>query len=215
MLFRSLKSKYLVKHTYIRIHYSFTTLTTMKKILILSLIVVSNSLFAQLPEHLEGKMTYPVFDFHEWVGVAKTKAKALKYDKDLDYKIVVDVTDKVSDSTKVMSTLLEVARTYNLNIANGVPKRKLKMAVVVHGGAFYGILNDEAYQEKYGTTNPNLEAIKIMKKEGVEFYVCSQILSFRNTPPENISKDIEIAVSAKTALITLDQMGYTYMNVNN
>ena len=53
-----------------------------------------------------------------------------------------------------------------------------------------------------------------MKKQGVEFYVCAQVLAFRNIPFENISKDIDIAVSAKTALMTLDQMGYTYMNVN-
>jgi len=28
-------------------------------------------------------------------------------------------------------------------------------------------------------------------------------------------KSIDVAVSAKTALISLDQMGYTYMNVND
>ena len=99
-------------------------------------------LLAQLPKHLEGKMTYPVFDFHPMVGVVKTKAKVLNYDKDLEYKVAIDVTDKVYDSTKVMGTLLEVARTYNLNIANGVPKRKLKVAVVIHGSAIQGILNN-------------------------------------------------------------------------
>ena len=50
-------------------------------------------LLAQLPKHLEGKMTYPVFDFHPMVGVVKTKAKALNYDKDLEYKVAIDVTD--------------------------------------------------------------------------------------------------------------------------
>jgi intracellular sulfur oxidation DsrE/DsrF family protein len=188
----------------------------MKKTLVLALLITcSSSLFTQLPAHLEGKMTYPVFDFHPWVGVIPNKTKVLDYDKNLEYKIAIDVTDRHKDSTTVMSTLQEVARTYNLNVANGVKQKNLKIAVVIHGGAIYGILNEEAYQKKYGTSNPNIEVIKAMKKEGIKFYVCGQILAFRQTDEADILKDIEITLSAKTALITLDQMGYTYMSVNN
>lgn len=187
----------------------------MKKVFLLLLLATQvNSLVAQLPDHLQEKMTYPVFDFSPWVGVIKSKAKALKYDRDLNYRVVVDVTDAVKDSTRIIRPLREVARTYNLNIANGVPKRKMKMAVVIHGGAINAILNEEAYQAKYGVPNPNILAIKAFKKAGIEIYVCAQILSFRQVPEENILKDVDLAISAKTALITLDQMGYSYMNVN-
>lgn len=186
-----------------------------KTLLALTLILHCSILAAQMPKHLEGKMTYPVFDFLPWVGVVASDAKVLTYNKKLEYKVVIDVTDGVKDSTKVMRTLTEVARSYNLNIANGVPQKKMKMAVVIHGSAIYGILDDEAYQEKYGISNPNSEVIDILKKEGIEFYVCSQILSFRNVPEKDILKSIDVAVSAKTALISLDQMGYTYMNVND
>ena len=96
--------------------------------------------------------------------VVASDAKVLKYNKKLDYKVVIDVTDGVNDSTRVMRTLSEVARSYNLNIANGVPQKKMKMAVVIHGGAINGILNDEAYQKKYGVPNPNREVIDILKK---------------------------------------------------
>lgn len=191
-------------------------LGSMKKTLMtLALVLQCGILFAQMPKHLEGKMTYPVFDFDPWVGVVTSDAQALKFNKKLDYKVVIDVTDGVKDSTRVMRTLNEVARSYNLNIANGVPQKKMNMAVVVHGSAIYGILSDEAYQKKYGVPNPNREVIDILKKEGIEFYVCSQILSFRNIPSEDVLESIDIAISAKTALITLDQMGYTYMNVND
>lgn len=186
-----------------------------KTLMALALILQCSVLLAQMPKHLEGKMTYPIFDFDPWVGVVASDAKVLKYNKKLDYKVVIDVTDGVNDSTSVMGTLKEVARSYNLNIANGVPQKKIKMAVVIHGGAIYGILNDEAYQKKYGVPNPNREVIDILKKEGIEFYVCSQILSFRNVPEGEILKSVDVAVSAKTALISLDQMGYTYMNVND
>jgi len=188
----------------------------MKKIILLALtLAISNSLFAQLPAHLEEKMSYPVFDFHPWVGVVKNKSKVLDYDKNLDYRVVIDVYDRHKDSTTVMSTLREVARTYNLNIANGIKPKNLKMAVVIHGGAINGILNEAAYQKKYKTSNPNIEIIKLMKKEGIKFYICGQNLAFRQTPKEDILKEMEIALSAKTALITLDQMGYTYLSVNH
>jgi intracellular sulfur oxidation DsrE/DsrF family protein len=188
----------------------------MKKLsLTLLCILFPTFLLAQLPKHLEGKMTYPVFDFHPFAGVVTTNANALKYNKKLDYKIVIDVTDGVADSSRIMNTLREVARTYNLNIANGVPKNKLKMAVVVHGGAIQGVLNDTAYQEKYGVLNPNIAVIQAMEKEGIEFYVCAQNLAYRQIPEANIMKEINLAISAKTALITLDQMGYSYLNVND
>jgi intracellular sulfur oxidation DsrE/DsrF family protein len=192
------------------------TFNPMKKLsLILICILFPTIVFAQMPAHLEGKLTYPVFDFHEWTGVIKTKAKALDYNKDLEYKIAIDITDKISDSTQIMATLVEVARTYNLNVVNGVPRKKLDVAVVIHGSAIYGILNEEAYQAKFGVPNPNIAVIKEMKKEGIKFYVCAQILAFRQVPEENVIKDIDLALSAKTALSTLDLMGYAYMNVND
>ncbi len=188
----------------------------MKKIVyLLSLLVLASSTFPQgLPPHVKEGMTYPVFDFDPWVGVMKSKAKALKYDKDLTYKVVIDVVDAPGDSSKIMRQITEIARTYNLNVANGVPKRKLDMAVVVHGGAYNGFLTNEAYQEKYGVPNPNAEAIAILEKEGIEFFICKQSLSFLRIPDEDILKEVDIAVSAKTSLITLDQMGYTYMKVS-
>lgn len=144
----------------------------------------------------------------------KYQSQALKYDKKLNYKVVIDITDTPGDSSKIMRTLREVGRTFNLNMANGVPQRKLSMAVVIHGGAINGILNNEAYQKKYGILNPNLEVIAQMKKEGIEFFVCAQILAFRRVPEEDITKDVELALSAKTALVSLDQMGYTYIKIN-
>ena len=183
--------------------------------LLIALLIVANTTFSQaLPPYLEGKVEYPVFDFHPWVGVVKSDAQVLKYDKKLNYRLAIDVTDGVKDSTSILSPLLEVARSYNLNIANGVPQKKLDVTVVIHGSAIWGMLNEDAYQEKYGVENPNLEVIKTLKKEGIEFYVCAQVLAFRNVEFDEISKDVDLAVSAKTALITLDQMGYSYLNVN-
>lgn len=149
------------------------------------------------------------------MGVVDVEFTALKYNPKIDYKVAIDVYDKSSDSTQLNGAIREVARTYNLNIANGVPKEKLQIAVVIHGGATNAVLNTEAYLEKYGVENPNLETLTILKELGVQFYICSQSLGMKNVSPESISKDVEVALSAKTSFITLDQLGYTYLNVNS
>lgn len=67
---------------------------------------------------------------------------------------------------------------------------------------------------RYGVKNPNTEALKAYKDQGIEFYICGQNLGFFNLPAKDLAPEIDISISAKTALITLDQLGYTYMNVN-
>ena len=189
----------------------------MKKLAILLILaLIQFSSFAQdsLPPHLEGKIKYPAFKLHKYMGVIDTENTVLKYDPSIDYKVVIDVYDKVKDSSKLAGTFREIGRTYNLNIANGVPKEKLKMAVVVHGWAVYAVLNDEAYEKKYGIKNPNSEALKAYKNQGIEFYICGQNLGFFNLPQKDLAPEIDISISAKTAFITLDQLGYSYLNVN-
>lgn len=148
------------------------------------------------------------------MGVIDSDNTVLKYNPEIGYKIVIDVYDKIKDSSKLATTLREVGRTYNLNIANGVPKDKLKVAVVLHGWGIYAVLNDDAYEKKYGIKNPNTEALKTYKQEGIQFYICGQNLGFFNLPAEDLATEIDVSISAKTALITLDQLGYSYLNVN-
>ena len=189
----------------------------MKKLAILSVITFFQfSIFAQdsLPPHLEGKMKYPAFKLHTYMGVVDTENTVLKYDSSIDYKLAIDIYDKIKDSSKLAGTFREVGRTYNLNIANGVPMDKLKVAVVIHGGAISSILNDAAYEKKYGIKNPNSEALRVYKENGVQFYVCGQSVGFMNLSSDKLAPEIDVAVSAKTAFITLDQLGYSYLNVN-
>lgn len=170
--------------------------------------------YAQLPPHLEGKIKYPVLNQNPFMGTLEVPANSLSYDPSITYKVVIDIYDKISDSTKLSFAFIDAARTYNLNIANGVPKEKLKMAIVVHGGASDALLNEESFQEKFGMANPNMDLIRAFKELGVPIYVCGQSLGFNNVPFKNIIPEVEIVLSAKTAFITFDQKGYTYLNVN-
>ncbi|REG85363.1 DsrE family protein [Algoriphagus antarcticus] len=172
--------------------------------------------FAQgeMPNHIKENISYPVLDFHPWVGVMPIANGALPYDPTLDYKIALDLYGKVKDSTAIHPVILEVARTYNLTIANGVPADQIQIAAIIHGGLVQAILSEEDYQKKYQTTNPNLAAIKALEDVGVTFYVCGQSLGFNNILPDRITPMVKVAVSAKTAFVTLDQMDYSYLNVS-
>ena len=88
------------------------------------------------------------------------------------------------------------------------------MVLVIHGGASEAFLNEQSFEKKYGMANPNLALIRAFKKLGVPMFVCGQSLAFKNVPYENMIPEVEIVLSAKTALITFDQRGYSYLNVN-
>jgi len=189
----------------------------MRNIFLLCLgIFISSNVYSQdsLPLHLKGKIKYPAIDLHPMMGVLDIDSDALFYDASIDYKVVIDAYDDPKDSTQIYNPFSEAARTYNLNIANGVPKSKLQMVVVFHNLNMDPVLNNESYNLKHGIENPNIEVIRTLKDLGVDFYVCGQILGFMNIPKENLAREIEIAISAKTAFIMLDQMGYSYLNVN-
>ncbi|WP_425636236.1 DsrE family protein [Algoriphagus yeomjeoni] len=167
-----------------------------------------------MPPHIQESITYPFLDFHPWVGVMPVANPAMTYDSNLDYKVALDLYGKVKDSTAINAAILEVARTYNLSIANGVPAEKIHLAAVIHGGLVQAILKEEDYLNKYGLPNPNLMALKALEEVGVEFYVCGQSMAFYNLKTENITPIVKMAVSAKTTFIKLDQMGYSYLNVS-
>ncbi len=168
----------------------------------------------EMPDHIKEKITYPVLDFHPWIGVIPVFDGALSYNPELDYKVALDLYGRVKDSTSIHPVILEVARTYNLNIANGVPPEKIQIAAIIHGGLVQAILSEEEYQIKYQTTNPNLSALKILEDVGVEFYVCGQSMGFYGIAAERISPIVKMAISAKTTFITLDQMGFSYLDVS-
>ncbi|TNF41394.1 MAG: hypothetical protein EP311_07275 [Cytophagales bacterium] len=191
----------------------------MKKIflgILLSFLSLSQELIAQqeMPEFIKNKITYPVLDFHPWVGVIPIENPGLPYDSSIEYKVAIDLYGRVKDSTAIHPVILEVARTFNLGIANGVPAEKLKIVGIVHGGLTAAVFSDEEYQKKYGIPNPNLPAIQKLKEVGVEFFICGQSMSFWNNTKEQITPMVTPVISAKFAFITLDQRGYSYLNVS-
>lgn len=90
----------------------------------------------------------------------------------------------------------------------GVPVERLAAAVVVHGGASFELLDDEAYRSRFGTDNPNGDLLRELLGSGQRVILCGQSAASRGVPTDALIPGVEVALSAMTAFILLQDEGY-------
>jgi intracellular sulfur oxidation DsrE/DsrF family protein len=134
--------------------------------------------------------------------------------KNKTYKVVFDVYTDGKKKSKKNSSIVTVARFINMHVQQGVPISNLKVALVLHGSATKNALNDTSYLEKYGKENPNSELLSALKQANVDIFVCGQSLYSKGYKKENISKDVQLSLSALTALVHYQSNGYQLINFN-
>lgn len=132
-------------------------------------------------------------------------------DKNIDYKIVIDLKSSNDNYDKVNKGLNNVARLMNLHGVAGIKKEQLNVAVVLHYTATPTVLNNVGYQKKYGVDNPNLKLISQLKEAGVEFYICGQSLVARKYDFEDVNPDVTIAISMITTVTEYMMKGYSLL----
>ncbi len=145
-----------------------------------------------------------------------------KLDPTLDYKIVYDFTafsklgekDKM-DSSKVNWGLEEAARHFNLHVAAGVPKEKVKMTLVIHAAGSRSFFTNEEYQKRYKRDNPNLGLINELTNAGVRIVQCGQSAVWMGFNKEMFIPQVKIAMSAKTAISAHQMQGYALLKMTN
>ena len=140
----------------------------MKRIIIVGVLLVSFSLSAQT-------RVFPVIK--NYGGIFDVPDAVEKPDPNLDYKIVIELTSGSEKPGELNSSLNNIARLINLHAIGGVAKEKLTIVVAIHGEASYSIMNNEAFQEKYKTTNPNLGLYKELQEAGVKMFICGQSIA--------------------------------------
>jgi intracellular sulfur oxidation DsrE/DsrF family protein len=94
---------------------------------------------------------------------------------------------------------------------HGVPLSHLKFVAVAYAGATPLALNDAAYKEAYGVSNPNLALIASLRKAGVDVAVCAQAVAEHKIAYESIDSSVTVALSALTTITTLEHQGYHLM----
>ncbi|WP_235951521.1 DsrE family protein [Crateriforma spongiae] len=125
-----------------------------------------------------------------------------------DSKLLIDVTQS-SPADQTHDALETIAKYVNLYHAGGKDQQSPEMAVVLHGGATFIALNDDAYASRFGTKgNPNALRLRQLHQAGVEFYVCGQSLLHGNARPDDLVVFAQTAVSALTSLVNLQSDGF-------
>ncbi len=137
---------------------------------------------------------------------------AVPPDKKRTYRAVYDATRFPKEPKQLVPALNMAGSELNAFEAAGVPTRNAKFAVVFHGAALNGILDDAHYKAEFGTPNPNLKVLSEMKKAGVEIFVCGQNLVGENIDPKTISPDVTVAADALIVLMAYQNDGYALMS---
>lgn len=127
---------------------------------------------------------------------------------DKTYKAVFDIMDSPESPEKINSGMETVARFLNMHAQQGVPVANLKAAMVVHNKASKDLLQDEYYLQRYGVSNPNTQMLNELMEAGVSVIFCGQSSVARNVPRNQILEGVQTALSAMTALISLQDEGY-------
>lgn len=134
--------------------------------------------------------------------------------KDKVYKVIFDVYTDSKKNSKINSSIVTVARFLNMHKRQGVSKKNMKIALVLHGKATKNALSDAAYQNKYRKKNPNSKLLNALKKANVDIFVCGQSFASRGFSRKDLSKDVLLSLSALTALVEYQSNGYNIINFN-
>jgi intracellular sulfur oxidation DsrE/DsrF family protein len=127
------------------------------------------------------------------------------------YKIVFSLTSGAKQPDQKNPALDRVARTVNLYVAAGVPRKDLKFVAVASGAATPFVLDDAHYRAAYGVANPNLAEIAALRKAGVDIAVCGQAVAEHGYQYGWVDNSVTLALSALTTVTTLEQKGYALM----
>ncbi|MEZ5894205.1 MAG: DsrE family protein [Parvularculaceae bacterium] len=146
----------------------------------------------------------PVFE--EFGPVADVDAD-FAIPKGASLKTSFDV-NKAAEPGALNRTLESAARFINMHARAGVPLKKMKLAVVVHGSAVNDVSNAAQYAEGIGGDNANAPLVAALIGQGVRIIVCGQSAAYYGVEREELLPGVEMALSAMTAHAVLQGEGY-------
>jgi intracellular sulfur oxidation DsrE/DsrF family protein len=123
-------------------------------------------------------------------------------------RAVIDVGKPAPEAGKPNPRIETAARFLNVHARAGLPMDKVEAVVVLHGGASPAALSDESYRKRHDGPNPDAELIARLRAAGVRVYLCGQSAAYRGYAREELSKDVDLALSAMTVLTQLQADGY-------
>ena len=144
-------------------------------------------------------------------GIYEMPEATVLPDPDLEYKLIVDVVSEAEAPDSLAQGLYRLARMINLFGVAGVPAEQLDIVLAIHGGATFGVMDNDSYRERFGVDNPNLPLLAALSRMGVKSTVCGQSLIGRDIPVSAVDDTVEVATSMLTTVATYQMRGYQIM----
>ena len=135
----------------------------------------------------------------------------IKTDTTSQFKVIFDVSQSAEERTTVNKYIETAARFLNMHTNAGMEVDQLNVAMTIHGGAWQDILTDDAYKQRYGHKNPNTALIDALVKSGVDIILCGQTAGARKLSSDDINPNVNMALSAMTALLQYQNNGYKFI----
>ena len=146
--------------------------------------------------------------FAEFGKVYKVPEANFKSTLPVPMKALFDISRQFKDREGPNPLLETAARYYNLHVQNGYEISDLKAALVVHGSAVNDLLTNEYFVQKYSKDNPNADLVRTLIKNEVRVILCGQSARYYDVDLDKVPAGVEMALSAMTALIQLQNEGY-------
>lgn len=140
---------------------------------------------------------------------------SFKVDLNQEFKAVFDISKGAESKGELNRMFQTLARYIRLHTDSDLENNAVKAAMVIHGSAVFDLLSHQDYAKHHqqkGLKNPNLELLTLLSKHNVEIILCGQTSNHRMVSKNMIHPEVQIALSAMTALIDLQNKGYRLIN---
>ena len=145
-------------------------------------------------------------------GYVVIPGAAVPPDKAHKYLAIFDATRRAEKPTDLLPALNMAGSELNAFGVAGVPLSNVRFAVVFHGAALAGILDEAHYRARFGVSNPNLAVLEQFRKAGVELFVCGQNLAFEHVDPATLAPSVTVASDALIVLMAYQNRGYALLS---
>lgn len=160
---------------------------------------------------MEAKLIFPVIKAGTWSGVLPVADADEIPDPSINYKLLFELVlpTKANESKDINHGITEICRLLNLHVASGIPLKKITPVIVVHGSALFAFYNNDYYQKKFKTDNPNIAIIEeLVKKTGARFIACGQAMQFLEIQHSELIPQMKVSITAQTVLSHYQLKGY-------
>jgi len=128
--------------------------------------------------------------------------------KDATYRLAWGINAAPDEEDGVVSRLRRPAHFLFLADHNGVPRKNVRLAVVVWHDATYSLLRNDAYKALKGTDNRTIPLLEALHQAGVEVIACGEAVAVFKLRHADLLPFVKVAPSAMMALATLHTQGY-------